>query len=63
PPAAFQRILTRTARTDLAAYHAYLDSVAEYHESLKRHFFPLVFHDRPASRVDWARAPRHRHAD
>lgn len=63
PPAAFQRILTRTARTDLAAYHGYLDSVAEYHESLKRHFFPLVFHDRPASRVDWARAPRHRHAD
>ncbi len=43
PPAAFERLLTRVARTDLQAHIAYLDSVATYHEQLKRHFFPAIF--------------------
>jgi ABC-2 type transport system permease protein len=63
PPAAFQRLLSRVARTDLRSYLSYLDSVAAYHESLKRHFFPVVFSDRTVSEVDWAATPRHRHRD
>jgi ABC-2 type transport system permease protein len=63
PPAALQAALTRAARTDLPAHLAYLDSVAAFHETLKRHFFPLVFSDRPIRDVRWADAPRHDHAD
>jgi ABC-2 type transport system permease protein len=63
PPALFQRALTRVARTDLDAHLAYLDSVAEYHEALKRFFFPAIFGEATVSDVDWASAPRHRYAD
>jgi ABC-2 type transport system permease protein len=63
PPAAFHRLLTRTARSDLRGYLAYLDSVAEYHETLKRHFFPVVFSDATVAAVDWSAAPVHRHRD
>lgn len=63
PPAALQRALSRTAGTDLDAYLRYLDSVADYHESLKRHFFPVVFSEMTVADVDWTAAPRHRHAD
>lgn len=63
PPAAYQRFLSRVARTDLIAYLRYLDSVAAYHESLKRHFFPVIFSARTVREVDWASAPRHHHQD
>lgn len=63
PPAAFQRALARTARTDLRAYLAYLDSVAAYHERLKRHFLPVIFAESPISAVDWTAVPRHAHRD
>lgn len=63
PPAAFQRLLSRVARTDVRSYLAYLDSVAVYHEQLKRHFFPVVFGEKTVGDVDWTTAPRHRHRD
>jgi ABC-2 type transport system permease protein len=63
PPAAFHRLLTRAAGTDLRGYLAYLDSVAEYHEALKRHFFPVVFSDATVAEVDWSAAPVHWHRD
>ena len=63
PPAAVQAALTRAARTDLPAYLVYLDSVAAFHEALKRQFFPVVFSDRTIRDVRWADAPRHDHAD
>jgi ABC-2 type transport system permease protein len=63
PPAAVQAALTRSARTDLPAYVAYLDSVAAFHERLKRRFFPVVFSDAAIRDVDWRDVPRHDHAD
>jgi ABC-2 type transport system permease protein len=51
------------ARTDLAAHLAYLDSVAAYHERLKRHFFPAVFAEATVGEVAWDAVPRHAHRD
>ncbi|MGD9904437.1 MAG: DUF3526 domain-containing protein [Vicinamibacterales bacterium] len=62
-PAAVQSALDRLARTDLPGHLAYLDSVASYHEALKRHFFPIIFSDAPMASVDWGQAPRHRFAE
>jgi ABC-2 type transport system permease protein len=63
PPAAFHRLLTRVARTDLAGHLAYVDSVAEYHEKLKQHFLPVIFSDQTVADVDWRAAPVHVHQD
>lgn len=63
PPAAFQRLLARTARTDLQSYLAYQDSVAAYHETLKRHFFPAIFAGTTVGEVNWDAVPRHTHRD
>jgi ABC-2 type transport system permease protein len=63
PPAALQRLLTAAAGTDLRAYLAYLDSVSAYHEQLKAHFFPVIFHEKTIADVDWAGVPRHHHRD
>lgn len=63
PPAAFQRLLTRIARTDQSSHLAYLDSVAAYHERLKRHFLPVIFSSATVREVDWASAPHHHHRD
>jgi ABC-2 type transport system permease protein len=59
PPATFQLALNAIARTDLDSHLAYLASVAEYHERLKRHFFPIVFNTISVRSVRWADAPRH----
>jgi ABC-2 type transport system permease protein len=63
PPAALHRVLTRVSGTDLAGYLAYLDSVARYHEALKRHFLPVIFSDQTVADVDWTAVPRHHHRD
>jgi ABC-2 type transport system permease protein len=59
PPAALQLGLNRVARTDLDHHVGYLRSVMAYHESLKRHFLPAIFDNRPVSSVDWQAAPQH----
>jgi ABC-2 type transport system permease protein len=59
PPASFQLALNSLARTDLESHVAYLRSVADFHERLKHHFFPVVFHDTPLAQVDFSRAPQH----
>lgn len=59
PPAAFQAALNGIARTDLESHLEYLRSVAEYHEQLKRYFFPVIFHESTISDVDWDAAPVH----
>jgi ABC-2 type transport system permease protein len=63
PPTALQRLLTRIAGTDLRAYLAYLDSVAAYHEAVKRHFLPVIFRDATVADVNFADAPKHHHQD
>jgi ABC-2 type transport system permease protein len=63
PPAALQAALTRVARTDLLAHLAYLDSVAAFHEGLKRRFLPVVFSEQTIRDVRWEDTPRHDHSD
>jgi ABC-2 type transport system permease protein len=63
PPAVLQQTLTGIARTDLEAYLDYLDSVAAFHEQVKRHFLPVIFSDLTVGEVDWSAAPRHRFRD
>jgi len=59
PPALLHAALTGVARTDLDSHLAYLASVADYHESLKRFFFPPIFAEAPIQDVQWGHAPRH----
>jgi ABC-2 type transport system permease protein len=59
PPALLQSALNAVARTDLESHLAYLDSVASYHEALKRHFFGTIFSDASIEQVQWNSAPRH----
>jgi ABC-2 type transport system permease protein len=63
PPAALQSALDRLARTDLPAHLAYLDSVASFHEALKRHFLPTIFSTAAVAEVRWTQAPRHAFSD
>lgn len=63
PPAQVQAAMDRVARTDLPGHIAYLDSVATFHEALKRRFFPVVFAESTVSQVAWRDVPRHDHAD
>jgi ABC-2 type transport system permease protein len=59
PPASLQLALNAVAHSDLESHIAYLRSVAEYHEALKRHFFPVVFDNRTLAETDFADAPSH----
>jgi ABC-2 type transport system permease protein len=63
PPAVFQLALNQVARTDLDSHLGYLQSVATYHETLKREFLPAIFDGRPVSAVDWKALPRHGYRD
>jgi ABC-2 type transport system permease protein len=63
PPADVQRALDRLARTDLQAHLAYLDSVASFHETLERHFLPVMFQEPTIAEVNWRTLPRHDHRD
>lgn len=47
----------------MASTLRYLDAVAAYHETLKRHFFPVIFCERTIADVDWTQTPRHHHRD
>lgn len=63
PPAVFQLAMNQVARTDLDSHLGYLQSVATYHEDLKRHFLPAIFDQRPVEAVDWSALPRHSYRD
>jgi len=63
PPATVLLAQHALARTDLDSHLAYLDSVAHFHESLKRFFFPAVFDNRQVSAVDWNAMPVHTFTD
>jgi ABC-2 type transport system permease protein len=52
PPALFQAALDDLANTGLDSHSAYLRSVARYHETLKVHFLPAIFDNRPIAAVD-----------
>jgi ABC-2 type transport system permease protein len=63
PPAAFQLAMNQVARTDLDSHLGYLQSVATYHEGLKRLFLPAIFDGRTVESVDWTAVPRHGYRD
>ena len=63
PPASMQVALDRLARTDLPGHLAYLDSVASFHEALKRRFLPVMFREPTIAEVNWLDVPRHDYRD
>ncbi|AUX27408.1 hypothetical protein SOCEGT47_079970 [Sorangium cellulosum] len=60
PPLALQLLLDRMAGTDMATELAFRDSIAAYHERLKRYFYPLIFNDKGLAAFDIDAVPRHR---
>lgn len=57
PSVGAQVLLHRIADTDLVAQLAYQDSIAAFHERLRRFFYPYLFTDRPFTRADFDRLP------
>jgi ABC-2 type transport system permease protein len=60
PPLALELVLDRMAGTDMASELAFRDSIAAYHEQMKRYFYPLVFNHEGLSAFDLDAVPRHR---
>jgi ABC-2 type transport system permease protein len=57
PGVAAQGLLHRIADTDLAAQLSYQDSVAAFHERLRRFYYPYLFRERAFTRADFDRLP------
>lgn len=58
PSVGVQAVLTRLARTDLAAQLAYQDRVRAFHARLREFYYSYLFTDRPFGKADFALAPR-----
>jgi ABC-2 type transport system permease protein len=58
PSVGVQALLTRLARSDLAAQLAYQDRVRAYHAQLREFYYGYLFRDRPFGREDFDRAPQ-----
>lgn len=58
PTVGVQALLTRMARTDLAAQIAYRDRIRDYHRRLRQFYYGYMFRDRPFGKADFSRAPR-----
>ncbi|MEE4450825.1 DUF3526 domain-containing protein [Novosphingobium resinovorum] len=58
PSVGVQALLTRMARTDLAAQIAYRDHIRDYHRRLRAFYYGYLFRDRPFGKADFERAPR-----
>lgn len=52
-------VLHRIADTDIAGQLAYQDSIAAYHERLRRFYYPYLFDERSFTRADFAQIPRY----
>ncbi|KQN25080.1 ABC transporter permease [Sphingomonas sp. Leaf33] len=57
PSVGVQALLTRLARTDLAAQLAYQDRIRAFHRRLRDFYYGYMFRDRPFGREDFAKAP------
>lgn len=60
PSVSTQLLLTRLARTDLAAQLAYQDRVRAYHAQLRHFYYDYLFSDRPFGAEDFTKAPHFR---
>jgi ABC-2 type transport system permease protein len=58
PSVGVQALLTRMARTDLAAQLAYRDHIRDYHRRLREFYYGYIFRDRPFGKDDFDHAPR-----
>lgn len=58
PSVGVQALLTRLARTDLAAQLAYQDRIRAFHARLRSFYYDYVFYDRPFGAADFGRTPR-----
>ncbi|MFD1787058.1 DUF3526 domain-containing protein [Sphingomonas floccifaciens] len=59
PSVGVQALLTRLARTDLAAQLAYQDRIRAFHRRLREFYYGYMFYDRPFGKADFAKAPRY----
>jgi ABC-2 type transport system permease protein len=57
PSVGVQALLTRLAKTDLAAQLAYQDRIRAFHERLRAFYYGYLFRDQPFARADFTRAP------
>jgi ABC-2 type transport system permease protein len=57
PSVGVQALLTRLARTDLAAQLAYQDRIRDFHRRLRQFYYGYLFRDRPFGKADFARSP------
>lgn len=57
PSVGVQALLTRLARTDLAAQLAYQDRIRDFHQRLRDFYYGYMFRDRPFGKEDFPRAP------
>lgn len=62
PTINLQTSLNRLARTDLESHLGYLDSVRQYHERLRRQFYPLLFNE-SGGEPDWQAIPDHGYSE
>jgi ABC-2 type transport system permease protein len=58
PSVGVQALLTRLARTDIAAQLAYQDRIRAFHERLRQFYYGYLFRDRPFGNADYDAAPR-----
>lgn len=59
PTVAAQMRFSEIAATDLESHLGYLDSVRNFHERVRTHFYPYIFSDAKVADVDLRRAPQH----
>ena len=58
PPIAVHRAMHAHAGTDVSAQLAFQGRVREFHDRLRRFYYPYLFQDRPFGPDDFAKAPR-----
>lgn len=59
PTVAAQMRFSEIAQTDLESHLRYLDSVRNFHERIRTHFYPHIFRDAKVADVDLRLAPQH----
>jgi ABC-2 type transport system permease protein len=59
PSVAAQLQFNEIAETNLESHLRYLDSVRNYHEVVRKNFYPYIFRNTKISEVDFGKTPRH----
>ncbi|MXP25589.1 DUF3526 domain-containing protein [Altererythrobacter indicus] len=59
PGVGTMNVVHRLADTDSTAGFAYQDSIAAYHERLRKFYYPYMFNDKAFTRADFAQIPRY----